>query len=164
MPYPPRTTGSESTLATNAAGWVEGWYFIRSYPREELKIIGAKLRMTYSNDSAGLFFAGKVLSWDPSMRRILRQTADAFWWIVLALAAAGLFTLRGWSSAARVLVLGAPLTWLVLHAAFLGGARYHLPETPALALIAACSLRRLAPRVSSRLRRSAPVEASDSSA
>jgi len=47
---------------------------------------------------------------------------------------------RVWPHEARVLLFGVPLTWLCLHLVFLGGTRFHVPETLAYALFAACGI------------------------
>ena len=67
----------------------------------------------------------------------LATIANAFWFPVLFLAVIGLVTLRSAPRAAQVLVLSVPLAWLAVHVLFHGGPRFHAPETPFLALLAA---------------------------
>jgi len=50
----------------------------------------------------------------------------------------GLGTLRSWKpAAAPLLLLGVIAPWFCLHVIFLGGPRYHVPQIPAIALLAA---------------------------
>ncbi len=136
---------AESVLAANDAGWREAWDFVREHPAEELRILARKLRLSYGSDSGAIPLlrgagtgAGTFLERQPARR--LARLADAWWFAMLALAALGLATLRGFRAAARVLVLGWLGSWLAVQLVFLGGPRFHVPMTPALALLAALGL------------------------
>jgi hypothetical protein len=77
----------------------------------------------------------------------LRALANAYWYGVLALSAVGLLSVRRFRPEALVLVFGLLATWLALHVVFLGGARFHVPEQPVFALLAACGIERSAAAV-----------------
>jgi hypothetical protein len=75
----------------------------------------------------------------------MQRVTNAYWFVALALALAGLGTLRSWKPrTAPLLLWGVLLPWLALHVVFLGGPRYHVPQIPALALLAACGANVLA--------------------
>ena len=138
------------------SGYRLAWEFAKSHPREELSLAWKKLRLTYGSDDDAVTLIRGVR---PRERRHLsvateqrlRRIANGAWQGVLLLAALGLLGLRGWSSRARLVVLGVPASWLVVHLVFLGGARFHVPETPSIALAAGAGVALLRQRIS-RLR------------
>ncbi len=147
-------------LETNRVGLREG---IRGIAREPLAFAarGArKLAYTYRSDSfattviRGFNGAGPKAGrrqrgvpgggWIPETTRLgLARAADAYWWGVLALAALGGLSWRGWPAAPRVFALA----WLgcfgALHFTMVAGDRFHQPETPLLALAAGVGAERL---------------------
>jgi hypothetical protein len=123
------------------SGYRLAWEFARDHPREELALAWKKLVLTYGRDDDAVTLIRGVqprvqrhVSLDTEMR--LRRVANLFWACVCLLALAGLPRLRGTSAQARVLVLGVPAAWLVVHLLFIGGSRFHVPETPSIALLA----------------------------
>jgi len=152
-----RKTIAETNLAQNDAGWREGWAAVRRDPGAALARVPRKLALTYGSDDAGVRNLAGVgalrylgLSVDPEQarrsqvpaptRRRLARLANTYWWMVLALAAVGLVASRRWAMPDLVLVLATPAAWLVTHAIVLGGPRLHVPETPAIALLAGAGL------------------------
>jgi arylsulfatase A-like enzyme len=160
-----REDRARTDLARDAAGWREVWRFARESPTEALAILPRKLRATYSGDGDGASivrgFGGRE-HWqlpEGTWRWMLR-VADAWWYGVVALAALGLTRLGRFAREARVLVLGPVLTWLVLHLVFIGGPRFHVPEAPSFALLAALGLGRLRSALGGpRVRRAAAAAA-----
>lgn len=153
-----RDTFTETSLATIDRGWEEARSFVSGDPIAALYIARNKLRYTYSSDAEGerlIRFgmgeregaAGSENGWrwklaeSTSLR--LRRLANAYWFAVLALAAVGASTLRRWPRGAVLLLFGVLVTWLGIHVVFCGAPRYHVPETPTLALLAACGLERI---------------------
>jgi 4-amino-4-deoxy-L-arabinose transferase-like glycosyltransferase len=139
-----RENAAATSIARHDAGWRDAWAFVRAHPDEELRIVANKLRLTYLGDARGAKLVrgmGPEAGWHlgAGTWRRLRLTADSYWFAMLALALAGLATFRSWQpGAAPLLLLGVLLPWLCLHVVFLGGPRYHVPQIPALALLAAC--------------------------
>ena len=155
-----RDTLADANLAQNDAGWREGWAAVRRDPGAALARVPRKLALTYGSDGAGARnLAGAAaldylgIAVDPEQARRARglapirhrlvRLADTYWWLVLALAAVGLVASRRWTTSDRVLVLATPAAWLLTHAVFLGGPRFHVPEAPALALLAGAGLEAL---------------------
>lgn len=139
-----------------AAGWREGLAFIRDHPGEALRIGFRKLWVTYaSDDRAPVLIRGfegprRILDshyiplrgYIPESTMLaLQGVANAWWYAVLLLAAFGAWTTRAWPPASRALVLGALATWVAIHFVMIGGARFHVPEAPLLALLAASGVR-----------------------
>lgn len=152
-----------TAIARNDAGWREAWDFARDNPREELRIVANKLRLTYLGDARGAKLVrgmGPEAGWQitPADWRTLRWTSDLYWFAMLALAAVGLARRhlggadrRDWNPVALpLLVAGVLLPWFCLHLIMLGGPRYHVPQIPALALFAACGVTHLLERLSHR--------------
>ena len=153
-----RETAAESNIAAGAAGWRDAWNFVRENPGEELRILGRKVALTYTSDAQGATLvrgAGpdedQWLISRTAWRR-LSAVADAWWFAVLPLAAVGLATFGTWPRPAAILLPGLVGTWFALHLVFLGGARFHVPEVLAYALLAGRGVELLAARA-----RSAPV-------
>jgi len=132
-----RETYAGTNLAQNEAGWRDGLAFVRRHPGEALALLPKKLWLTYTSDAAA---AGNLRPLAPVVRLRLERVANGFWAGVLALALVGLAPARRWPLPTRVLVLGLPLSWVVVHLGFVGGPRFHAPETPALALLAAAAI------------------------
>lgn len=149
---------AHTTLAASAAGWRHGWDFIRSNPGAWLGIVASKMHLTYGSDSAGVAIARGGAT--PLVRQGGRQRTDgfisyatyrglaavanAFWFVILGLAVLGVATVHRWTPQAAVLLLGPLAAWVAVHALMVAGPRYHFPETPLLALLAAWGVRLLA--------------------
>lgn len=111
-------------------------------------MIARKLRLTYSGDGAALQSirgTGPPAEWkiEPATAVWLGALCDAFWFAALAAAAVGPAGFRGWPPGTAPLLLGPLLTFFALHVVLLGGERYHAPEVPFLAVLAACGLDRV---------------------
>jgi 4-amino-4-deoxy-L-arabinose transferase-like glycosyltransferase len=138
-----RQNAAQTSIARNDAGWRDAWEFVRTHPEEEVRIVANKLRLTYSGDARGAKLVrglGPEEGWhlNANTWRLLRLSADSYWFAMLALALVGLGTLRSWKpAAAPLLLLGVIAPWFCLHVIFLGGPRYHVPQIPAIALLAA---------------------------
>jgi 4-amino-4-deoxy-L-arabinose transferase-like glycosyltransferase len=138
-----RRNAAETAIARNDVGWRDAWEFVRAHPQEEIRIVANKLRLTYSGDARGAKLVrglGPEENWHlgAEVWRRLRLTADGYWFAMLGLALVGLGTLRSWPpTAAPLLLLGVIVPWFCLHVVFLGGPRYHVPQIPAIALLAA---------------------------
>jgi 4-amino-4-deoxy-L-arabinose transferase-like glycosyltransferase len=161
-----RPTAAEANIALNTAGWRDTWKFVRENPGEELRILGRKIRLTYLGDDQGAKLVrgvGGEEAWSISRAAWirLRTIANVYWFAVLSLAALGVGTARGWPREARVLLFGIVATWFLLHLVFLGGTRFHVPETLAYALFAACGIDRLANVARRRIARGAEARAQD---
>lgn len=149
----------EGDVARGAAGWSEGFAFIRAHPLEFLGIAALKLRATYATDDrAPVLIRGfegsrrvmpshhvPLLGYmsESAMLR-LQLVANVYWYGVLALAAFGLAGAMSWPRETRLLLLGLWAGWLVIHVVMIGGARFHFAETPILALLAAQGITALA--------------------
>jgi len=141
-----RATTAETNLAQNDAGWAEGLAFWREHTAEALATLPNKVWLTYSSDGGAVRNLAKTLERPTRLR--LRAIANAYWWGVLALAAYGVSLAGRWPPRARVLVCGVPLAWFVIHLVFIGGPRFHAPETLSLAVLAAAGAIALGERFS----------------
>ena len=138
-----------TSIARHDAGFREAWNFVRTEPIEALRIAANKLRLTYTDDARGAMLLrglGPPERWhvSPATWQWLQGISNAWWFSMLALAIGGASALRGAHPTAVPLLIGATLVpWLCLHLVFLGGPRYHAPEVPVLALLAACGIEAL---------------------
>jgi hypothetical protein len=138
-----------TAIRRNDAGWRDAWAFVRANPGEELRIVGNKLRLTYLGDARGAKLVrglGPEAGWHlPKATWLrLRWVSNAWWFMLLALAAVGLTTRARWpTGTTALLLLAVLLPWFGLHVVFLGGPRYHVPQIPVLALLAALGISRL---------------------
>lgn len=140
---------AHTTLLRNDAGFREAWRFAREHPGEQLALVARKLRVTYGGDAAALSAirgAAAEPQVEPARHLRWKRLANAWWFAMLAAAAVGATSWRGWPRGTAPLLFGPLATWWALHAVFLGGERFHVPEAPIYALLAALGLRELARR------------------
>jgi 4-amino-4-deoxy-L-arabinose transferase-like glycosyltransferase len=126
-------TQAEQNIAINDRAWRDACAFARENPGEQLSIVANKLRLTYMGDSGGAdlvrgFFGRDNWHLSEASWRRLSLISNVWWWIMAVPFTLGLIRLRTWPLEARVLVLGLVGTWLLLHAVFMGGMRFHVPE------------------------------------
>ena len=127
--------------------------FVKEHPDREALQIVRRLRLIFGNDNDGLYAVERGTN-NPflpdALRTTLRRTADAYFFVVLALAAVGLVALmaaavrRGRAHLATAMVVVLPFVALTTTAALLWGTpRFHQPTTPFLAIFAAVALTRV---------------------
>ena len=148
----------QGDVECNAEGLRLGLAFVRDHPGETLQIAWRKLVLTYgSDDRAPVLIRGftgpmKVLpsrhvplyGYIPeNFMTAMQGVANVYWYAMLALVAIGLSGALGWRPESRILVLGGMLTWVAIHAALIGGPRFHQPETTLLAIVAALGVERI---------------------
>ncbi len=141
---------AETLFAASRAGRQRVKQFVQEHPAEELSILANKLRLTYGSDAASArLVRGVGVGRDGFITEqklgTLAWVANAYWAAIAILVAAGLCSWRDWGWAARIVCVGVPLTYVAVHLGFLGGPRFHSPETPAYALIAGMALDRWIP-------------------
>lgn len=124
--------------------------FVREHPDREALQIVRRLRLIFGNDNDGLYAVERGTN-SPfladGLRTALRRAADAYFFVVLALAAAGLVRLllsagrAGRRAMARAALVVLPFLALTATAALLWGTpRFHQPTTPFLAIFASVAL------------------------
>ncbi len=138
---------AETLFAASRSGRARVKQFVTEQPAEALSILGNKLRITYGSDDAsarlvrgvGVGRAGFVSEREWT---VMAWIANGYWFSIAILVVIGLYSWRHWSWPALLVCVGMPVSFLLVHLAFLGGARFHAPETLAYALIAARALER----------------------
>jgi hypothetical protein len=138
-------TSAQTLFAASATGWREAAAFFRDHPGEAFANLGRKLVLTYSSDGHGARLlrgvgVGRVGFIPETQRRALERIADIYWGAIALAVIAGLPGLRSVSPESRIVLCGVPLCWLAVHLVFLGGPRFHVPETPVYALIASLAI------------------------
>ncbi len=149
---------AEQTLAMHDHAWAEARAFAYTQPVEALRLVGRKLALTYAGDSGGAelvrgHFGRDNWFLDEATWRRLAVIADTWWWSVLVLCGVGAMALVREALATRVLLVGLWMTWISLHAVFMGGMRFHVPELLLFGLVAGLG-------VDWMLGRAAPTDAS----
>lgn len=140
---------AETTINRNDVGWGEARRFALTNPREQLSIVARKFRLTYGGDvqaARTIRGTGPPDPWHvaPESFRRLARVANTWWWTCLALALLGATGFRRWSRGTAALLFAPLATLASLHAIFLGGQRFHMPELPLYALLASQGILRLA--------------------
>lgn len=128
-------TVAETFLNVQSAALRDTWQFIRTTPGAWVSIMPRKLGQTYLTDRDALDLLSPRMS--ERVYYWLFWGANYFWRCILVLAAIGIAGVRQWQPRAKVLVLGLFITWFIFHLLTIGEDRYHVPETLALALMAA---------------------------
>jgi hypothetical protein len=129
----------------NRRGTERALAYAREHPVREAELHSRKVWHLVAHDHEGVD-AVESYGADPflpdGLRTLLRIGADAFYYLVgtLALVGAGWAAWRG-DSRTR-LVLGWAVTLLVVPLIFFGGARFHLPALPFVAVFASLAIDR----------------------
>jgi 4-amino-4-deoxy-L-arabinose transferase-like glycosyltransferase len=132
--------------------------FARDHPRREVVLLARKAYYLVEHDHEGVL-AVESYGAEPFLRSpvrsVLRITADLFWYAaVVAAVTGGWLAWRGRDPGARIL-LGLVGVLLAVPLAFFGGARFHVPAAPLLALLAGVGAERAYAVLTTR-RRAAP--------
>lgn len=119
--------------------------YIRDHPLDFSIGFVRKLVLLHSRESIGIVWNELALAarWGEAVLLPLKIVNAAYWYVVLALALAGIairFKQEGWRA-----VVTQPAVWVWAYfaltvAAFLGQDRYHIPSIPAIAMLAAYAL------------------------
>jgi hypothetical protein len=145
IPLPPREglTQPEYEVEANNLALRKGLGYMLTHPREELRLSATKIRAMYESDATGLDWnSGYTRGYygNHDVEELLRGLANGFWFAALALAGAGLLTMRErWRSPA-VLLPALVLAWTATHLLFFGDSRFHYPIVFAFALLGARGL------------------------
>jgi 4-amino-4-deoxy-L-arabinose transferase-like glycosyltransferase len=117
-----------------------GWRFIREEPLDALGLLPLKAYHLYTNDASAVTTAetwGYTVFLSDGGRRVLRTVTDGFYYFVVAGAIAGLILPVGGPRRQRWPLAAAVGGWTLVHLAFFGEPRFHLPVTPVMAILAA---------------------------
>ena len=122
--------------------------FVVTHPMKELELIGKRFGRMLEHDHSGLQEAesvnGEVLS--PGIRRIAINVANWWFWLTMALSAAGAVGVLRERRAAQLPVVTAYVALLLLPILLWGNVRFHIPVLPFAAVLAAGAPLALAPR------------------
>ena len=135
----------------NAGNTRKAISFVVHHPAREALQIVRRGRYEFANDHDGIE-ATETLGSGPflraGVRNVLSDTADWYFFTVLALAAAGLpRLLRRWSRPESRLVLVALAAMLVIPLLLWGNPRFHLPLYPYIVVLAAALIDAAARRI-----------------
>jgi len=117
-----------------------GWRFIREQPLDALGLLPLKAYHLYTDDANAVTTSetwGHTVFLSEGGRRVLRTLTDGFYYFVVAGAVAGLILPVGGAQRRRWPLAAALGGWTLVHLAFFGEPRFHLPVTPVMAVLAA---------------------------
>lgn len=148
VPEPPQPergdlTQGEFEVEADRLALREGLEFMLTHPAREVRLSGTKIRALYESDATALdwnsgysdgYYASDLLE------LTLRRLANGFWFVALALSAAGLIASRTRLRGAVGLLPGLVLVWTASHLLFFGDPRFHYPIVFAFALLGARGL------------------------
>lgn len=155
-------TQPEVEVAADAVAREMALDYMRAHPEDQPRLIWNKARALYESDATGLDWNS---TWDEGRYEwqraepMLRDVSNGFWFTVLALAGAGLLTLR--RGALRSPAVALPLivlAWTATHLLFFGDPRFHYPLAFAFAILAARPLALAVEWAAARRSTRAPVE------
>ncbi len=138
-PLPERgeMTQPEFEVAADRLALRKGLGYAFTHPVDELRLAGAKVRAMYESDATALDWNSGYRQgfYDSSAEeRWLRDAANGFWFVALALAGLGLIASR---ERAAGMLAALVVLWTAGHVPFFGDARFHYPIVFAVALLAA---------------------------
>lgn len=120
-----------------------------SHPAREAELLVSKTYHLLRHDHEGLLaveeYGGQAFIPD-GRQNLLRIGADVFWFVVGALTLLGLPAALRQGDSRRRILMAATLALLVLPLVFFGGARFHVPAAPLLAIVASLPLAALMSR------------------
>jgi 4-amino-4-deoxy-L-arabinose transferase-like glycosyltransferase len=133
------TQGSYEVKTSNLA-LRKGLHYMFTHPTREVELAGVKVRAMYESDATALdwnaaYHPGYYAS--QSLEDSLRSLANAYWFGMLILAAAGLIASRGRLNGPLGLLPIMVLTWTAFHLLFFGDSRFHYPIVFVFALLGA---------------------------
>jgi len=152
--YPDRPQ-PEAEVQINRDGFREGIEYAAKHPLREVTLSARKLFWLYDRDDEALKWNeahGEHRFLSAAARTTLAAVSNVYYWLVLALAVAGI---RSWLSLrdpARLLLVSLVAYWTLVHVAFFGDPRFHASIMPVVALFAACGLNRAFGRIRPRAR------------
>jgi len=117
-----------------------GWRFIREQPLDALGLLPVKAYHLYTDDAHAVTTTetwGHTVFLSEGGRRVLRTLTDGFYFFVAAGAVAGLILPVGGTQRRRWALAAALGGWTLVHLAFFGEPRFHVPVTPVMAVLAA---------------------------
>ena len=127
----------------NRRGTSRALAYAREHPAREVTLLARKAFHLVAHDHEGVD-AIESYGADPFLsdtgRTLLRLTADAFYYLVGVLAAAGAVWVAWRGDSRARLVLAWAVTLLAVPLIFFGGSRFHLPALPLAAVFAALAI------------------------
>ncbi len=117
-----------------------GWRFIREQPLDAVGLLPVKAYHLYTDDAHAVTTTetwGHTVFLSEGGRRVLRSLTDGFYYFVAVGAVAGLILPVGGTQRRRWPLAAALGGWTLVHLAFFGEPRFHLPATPLMAVLAA---------------------------
>lgn len=141
FPYTEWTT--ERELEWERIGRELGLAYIREQPLDALLRVPKKLYFVFAGDNSVFFVENQGASpfLSPFRRQLLTSVANAYYWMVMALAVLGI---RLWwpdrRFPARHLITSLLLSWLLLYLVIFGDPRFHEPFMPFVCILAAPAL------------------------
>jgi 4-amino-4-deoxy-L-arabinose transferase-like glycosyltransferase len=150
FPYPEGLSEQELQVRLNGDAARSAIKYAARHPLREVVLSARKIYWLYYNDHEGIVWneghGARTILRGPWRARLVLLT-DGWYWLVLACAALGV---RAWCSTrepVRLLLVTVVVYWTLVHVAFFGDPRFHVPILPILALWAAAGVMGLvAPR------------------
>jgi 4-amino-4-deoxy-L-arabinose transferase-like glycosyltransferase len=144
---PRASTPRREEILRNRANIKEALDFAVDHPVRELELIGLRAKFMVVGDHDAIEaveYYGTDRFIAPGLRSALVTAADAWYYVMLALALIGVPSFVAGRDPRRLMVLFSLLALLLAPLLFFGGPRYHVPAMPLVALLAGVTLVRLA--------------------
>ena len=146
----PELPQAEAEAKINNDGFREGIEYAAKHPLREVVLSAKKVWWLYYRDDEALRWTdahGEHPFLSDNTRTTLAVISNVYYWLLIALAVAGV---RRWFSLrdpARLLLASVAAYWTLVHIAFFADPRFHAPLAPLLCVWAACLIDTLTRRV-----------------
>jgi 4-amino-4-deoxy-L-arabinose transferase-like glycosyltransferase len=146
----PPKLASRTALEVRRYRWntKEALTYAVHHPGREVELVGLRAHYTFGWGDSDALDVVESYGSDPFIAHKLRNTlvviADAWYYVVAAVALLGLATFVRGRDPRRLMILLSMVSLLIPALAILGGDRFHVPVVPLLALVAAVPVARAA--------------------
>jgi hypothetical protein len=144
---------AEAEARVSRDGFSDGLDYALHHPLREVTLSGRKVWELYRSDDEGVRWNeahGEHAFLSSWTRSALYAVSNVYYWLAIALAAAGV---RSWFSLrdpVRLLLIALVAYWTLVHVAFFADPRFHAPVVPILCMWAACGAVALLTRIERR--------------
>ena len=139
----PELRQPEAEAQISRDGFREGLEYAVDHPRQEIELVFRKLFFLYWRDDEGLKWNdahGERRVLDDNVRDAFAALSNAYYWLILTFAFAGVALTARRMSPGGVLFLSMLVYWTAAHVAFFADPRFHAPVVPIICIFAAAAL------------------------
>ncbi len=129
----PELPGPEAEAKVSRDGFREGLKYAAHHPMREVELLAKKFWWLWYRDDEAVRWTdghGERVVFSHGTRRALIAVSDAYYWLLLALAALGVTRWLRLRDPVRLLLVSLAAYWTLVHVAFFADPRFHAPIMP----------------------------------